>query len=72
VSGTAPIPTPTKARSLLATAHRRHEPPEVIAKHQRDLAEANINAAIERALATAPPLTDAQCERLAARLRSAS
>lgn len=64
--------TPTAARSLLANAHRRHDPPQVIDQHRRDLAEANIAAAIDRALSTAPPLTDAQCDRLAARLRAAS
>lgn len=63
---------PTQARSRLAQAHRRHDPPEVIDRHRRDLAEANIAAAIDRALSTAPPLTDAQCDRLAARLRAAS
>lgn len=65
-------PPVASARSRLATAHLRNEPPEVITERRRDLAEANIAAAIDRALSTAPPLTDAQCERLAARLRAAS
>lgn len=64
--------TPTDARNRLAVAHRRHASPEAIADRRRDLAEANIAAAIDRALSTAPPLTDAQCDRLAARLRAAS
>jgi hypothetical protein len=64
-----PIPSPSKARSSLghAVAHKRS--PEVIAERRRTLAEANIAAAIERALADAPPLSDEQCERLAAMLR---
>lgn len=65
-------PTTTQARSRLASATRYKAPPEVITERRRDLAEANIAAAIDRALSTAPPLTDAQCERLAARLRAAS
>lgn len=65
------IPTPHQARSRLATASRLKESPEAIADRRRDLAEANIAAAIARALSTAPPLTDEQCARLAARLRGA-
>ena len=63
------IPTPRKARSELGHAVQRKSPPEVIAERRAALAEANIAAAIERALAVAPPLTDEQCERLAAMLR---
>lgn len=66
-----PTLTPTQARSRLANDTRRKAPPEVIADRRRDLAEANIAAAITRALSTAPPLTDEQCARLAARLRDA-
>lgn len=72
MSGTEPIPTPTKARSRLARAHQDHLGEKVITERRRDLAEANIAAAIDRALSTAPPLTDSQCDRLAARLRAAS
>lgn len=64
--------TPTRARSLLATSHRRNDPPAVIADRRRDLAAANIAAAIDRALSTAPPLSDEQAEALAARLRGAT
>lgn len=64
--------SPTLARSRLANAHRRGEAPEVIAERKAALAEANIAAAIERSLVAAPPLTDEQCERLAAMLRSVS
>jgi hypothetical protein len=67
-----PIPTPTQARSRLANDSRRKAPPDVIADRRRELAEANIAAAIARALSTAPPLSDEQCARLAARLRGAS
>ena len=67
-----PIPTPTQARSRLAIDSRRKAPAPVIAERRRDLAEANIAAAIERALATAPALSDEQCDRLAARLRGAA
>ena len=63
------IPSPTQARSRLATDARRNAPPEVIAERRRQLAEANIAAAVERALLSAPPLTEEQCDRLAALLR---
>lgn len=66
----APL-TPHAAKSRLGSAIRAKRPPEVITGHRRELAEANIAAAIDRALTTAPPLTDEQCDRLAARLRGA-
>lgn len=67
----APLTAPNAAKQRLASAARSKQPPEVIADRRRDLAEANIAAAIARALSTAPPLTDEQCARLAARLRGA-
>ncbi len=65
---TAPA-TPNDAKRRIANAVRSKQPPEVIEDRRRELAEANIAAAIERALSKAPPLTDEQCERLADRLR---
>lgn len=62
-------PMTAKARSRLATAHRTKQPPEVIADRRSDLLEANVASAIDRMLADAPPLTDAQIDRLADRLR---
>ena len=67
----ADIPSPTQARSRLALDTRRKAPPEVIAQRRQELAEANIAAAIERALVNAPPLTDEQCDRLSAILAAA-
>lgn len=58
-----------KAGSKVALAHRYHrDNPERIAAARRELAEANIERAINRALATAPPLTAEQRDRLAALL----
>lgn len=66
-----PFPTPTKARSRLALASspRKKTPPEKLAELRQELAAANIAAAIDRALAAAPPLSDDQAERLAQLLR---
>lgn len=67
------IPDTMPARAKVAALSRSRKPsdPEVIAARQ-DLAAANIAAAIDRALATAPPLTDEQAEALAARLRGSA
>lgn len=62
---TAPFLTPTQARSRVANLTRSHADPATIVEARRDLAEANIAAAVERALADAPPLTDEQAARLA-------
>lgn len=66
---TSAPPSPNDAKRRIANAVRRGDPPQVIEDRRRDLAEANIAAAIERALSKAPPLTDEQCARLAERLR---
>jgi len=66
---TSAPPSPNAAKRLIANAVRRGDPPEVIEARRGDLAEANIAAAIDRALSKAPPLTDEQCARLAERLR---
>lgn len=47
----------------VAQAYRTKDPKR-IAEARRELAEQNITAAVERALAVAPPLTAAQIERL--------
>jgi hypothetical protein len=52
----------------VAQAHRTKNP-ERIAQARRDLAEANIKRAIERALEKAPPLSPAQVKRLSGLLR---
>lgn len=49
---------------------RRVHDPEREAKGRRDLAEAKIAAAVERALAVAPPLTPTQVKRLSGLLRT--
>ncbi|MDH6236231.1 hypothetical protein [Cryobacterium sp. CG_9.6] len=60
--------TPNQASAYVAVAVRVHDPErEVTAR--RNLAEAKIAAAIERALAAAPPLTPAQTKRLSGLLR---
>jgi hypothetical protein len=63
------IATPMKARSRLARAVRDKLPPEAVAERRADLVEANIAAAIQRALADAPALDDERAERLAALLK---
>jgi len=50
---------------------RTADDPELL-DARRSLAAANIAAAIDRALATAPPLTDEMAEALAARLRGSA
>lgn len=68
--------TPVQLRGRRARAERtlneRPNDPAALAARddaRRDLAAANIAAAIDRALASAPDLTDDQAEALAARLR---
>lgn len=61
--------TPSMARSRLALAARNGRPPEELAELKRDLAASNIAAAIKRALAVAPPLTEQQADNLAAILQ---
>ena len=60
--------TPHQATAHVAVAVRTHDPErEVTAR--RNLAEAKIAAAVERALAAAPPLTPTQVKRLSGLLR---
>lgn len=59
---------PHSAAIKVAQAHRANNP-ERIAKARRELAEANIEDAIERALNAAPPLSPAQVARLSGLLR---
>lgn len=53
-----------KARSRVGVSSRRKNPEELDCA-RRDLACANIAAAVEKHLAAAPPLTDDQRSRLA-------
>lgn len=53
-----------KARSAVAVAARRKNPDQ-LADARRELACANITAAVEKHLAAAPPLSDDQRRRLA-------
>lgn len=53
-----------------AQAYRTRDP-ERIAQASRNLAEVKITAAVERALATSPPLTPAQIRRIGTLLRGA-
>jgi hypothetical protein len=60
--------TPHQATAHVAVAVRVGDPErEVTAR--RNLAEAKIAAAVERALAAAPPLTSTQVKRLSGLLR---
>jgi len=64
---TRETPTPRQAAAHVAVAVRVDDPKrEVIAR--RSLAESKIAEAIDRALATSPPLTTAQKKRLVALL----
>lgn len=64
------IPSPKRASASLAgIASKRPEDHDGIATARSVLAAANIQAAIEKNLATAPPLTIDQTERLTALLR---
>ncbi len=57
--------TPHEARAVVAALGKHNASPERIADAKRDLAAANLEAYIERIVAAAPPLTDAQRARLA-------
>lgn len=63
-------PTVPKALSDIMVG-RRFNDPEREAKGRRDLAEAKIAAAVERALAGSPPLTPTQIKRISTLLRGA-
>lgn len=73
-------PAPLAASGILSTIDARSElgvaskkaDPDRVARARQNLAAANIAAAIDRALATAPPLTDEMAEALAARLRGSA
>ena len=61
--------TQHSAAMKVAQAHRAKDP-ERIAKARRELAESNIQKAIERALEKAPPLTPTQVRLLSGLLRT--
>lgn len=62
--------TPHQAGAHVAVAVRVGDPEREVAA-RRNLAEAKIAAAVERALATSPPLTPAQIRRIGTLLRGA-
>lgn len=63
------MPSPQHSAAIkVAQAHRTKDNNR-IAQARRELAEANIASVIDRALATAPPLSPAQIKRLSALLR---
>lgn len=62
--------TATNARARIAALSRSREPDDpALIEARRDLAEASIQAYIERTVAAAPPLTSEQRDRLALLLR---
>ncbi len=61
-----PVSRSLKARNELAVACRHH--PDQVEDRRRALAEAKIADYIERVLAQAPKMTDAQRQRIAALL----
>lgn len=61
----------SNASRRLTAAIRRREPTEVIDLRRRELARAQNAHALAQAIASAPPLTDEQAERVGAILRSA-
>lgn len=60
-----------QARSKLALAVRNHAPESTIVEARRDLAAAKLEQYIVDTVAAAPPLNEAQRDRLAALLRGA-
>lgn len=67
------IATPYSARARVAALHaKRPKDRAAISDARRDLAAANVAAAIERNLKAAPPLTEDQVERLSDLLRGPS
>ena len=58
-----------RAATKVARADKAKDPVQ-IAEARRELAMANIEAAIERALASSPPLSIEQKKRIAALLRT--
>jgi hypothetical protein len=65
------MPDPVlQARSKLALLNRENiaSTPEQIRDAKRDLAAAKLSAAVEKILASAPPITDAQAQRIVALL----
>ena len=66
----APAETMTTARARLAGLARcRPADDPAVAAARRDLRAVMLAEHVEKALATAPPLTDAQCARIALLLR---
>jgi hypothetical protein len=63
--------TISRARVAALSRSREADDPELVGA-RRDLAAANIEAAIERYVASAPPLTEEQADRIAALLRGST
>jgi len=59
-----------KVAAVKVARATQHGSPEEVADARRELALANIEAAIERNLAASPPLTPEQKKRIAALLRT--
>lgn len=64
------MPTPQHHRARVARLSRDHAPsaPELV-EARRDLKAANLQKAVEKAVNTAPPLTEEQVDRISAILR---
>lgn len=63
-----PAVASARGRNAALTRSRKPDDPEFIAARQ-ELAVENIAAYVDKVIAKAPPLSDAQVERLAALLR---
>lgn len=64
-------PEVARTRSAVGVASRARDP-EAISEARRDHAAAKLAAVIQRTVDSAPPLTDAQRDRLALLLRGAA
>lgn len=58
-----------KVAAVKVARKEQYGTPEEVAEARRELATANIEAAIRRALATAPPLSPTEVKRLSGLLR---
>lgn len=63
-------PTAVKLASARVARTAHYGTPEEQSEARRDFAAAKIESAVEKALATAPPLTPAQIKRITGLLRS--
>jgi hypothetical protein len=63
------MPSSQKVAAVKVARTTQHGTPEQVVEARQELATANIEAAIERALSTAPPLTPDQIKRLSGLLK---